>query len=306
MRPYYYLGERRGLTQLATGQMFIVNTEARDLATWIIHYGVWETFVDDILSDLARPGDTVVDIGANMGYYTIKLGGLVGPTGRVVSYEPNPDLFDVLHDNVQINGFGGKAHLFQACAGEEAGSTSLTFQRRFPGGGVAGLGPEFLSEGREQAEVKMVRVDDTFPGGEAHLIKIDVEGFEPLVVKGMKDLLARSADAAIVLEVSYANWARFGDPAEQLRDLAGGRLLYRIHLDGKLEPLPADKLDDRLPRQFPAYMLLLPNTPARLRQIAARIDSRRREGNIHDKYEPLPPPPTLMARIKGKLSRMLQ
>lgn len=295
MRPYYYLGGNRGLTQLASGQLFIVNTEARDIATWIIHSGTWETFVDDILCALARPGDTFLDIGSNMGYYAIKIGALVGPQGRLFAYEPNPDLFEVLYDNVHINGFSPRAKVFQAAAGAEAGASTLTFERRFPGGGTAGLGPEYAVAGREQKQIDVVSVDGTVDG-EAHLIKIDVEGFEPLVIQGMKDLMARSPEAAVVVEVSYIQWARFGDPVQMLSDFAKGRRLFRIRYDGKLQELPTDEIDQHLDRQFPSYMLVLPDTPARLAQV--------RRFMAGDKPEAAPRR-SLMQRIKGRIARTL-
>lgn len=295
MRPYYYLGGNRGLTQLASGQLFIVNTEARDIATWIIHKGVWETFVDDVLCALARPGDTFLDIGSNMGYYAIKIGGLVGGEGRLFAYEPNPDLFEVLSDNVHINGFSGRAQVFQAAAGAEAGASTLTFERRFPGGGIAGLGPEYAVGGREQKDIQVVSIDDTVDG-EAHLIKIDVEGFEPLVLQGMKKLMARSPDAAVVVEVSYIQWARFGDPVQMLSDFAKGRRLFRIRYDGKLQELPGDEIDQHLDRQFPSYLLALPATPGRLAQVRRFLAGDKPEA---------PPKLSLVERIKGRLVRAL-
>lgn len=303
MRPYYYLGGRRGLTQLSTGQMFIVNTDARDIATWIIHAGVWETFVDDILCALARPGDTFLDVGSNMGYYAIKIGGLIGPKGRLYAYEPNPDLFEALYDNVQINGFGPRAQVFQACAGDEAGTTTLTFERRFPGGGTAGLGPEYAVGGREQAHVQVVRIDDTIPEGTADLVKIDVEGFEPLVLKGMTELLKRSPNCAMVLEVSYGQWERYGDPVQLLRDAAGDRRIFRIRRDGKIEELPAGEIDQSLNRQFPSYLLLLPDTPARYEQVKRYVASEHLPVDLHGE-EKAPPPPGLLKRIKARLDRI--
>lgn len=294
MRTYYYLGGARGLTQLTTGQLFIVNTRARDLATWIIHTGSWEGFVDDVLCALARPGDTFLDIGSNMGYYAIKVGALVGEGGRVFAYEPNPDLFEVLHDNIHINGFGARAQIFEAAAGDIPGTSTLTFEPRFPGGGIAGLGPEYAVGDRVQHEIKVVTVDETAPG-EAHLIKIDVEGYEPLVLKGMGELMARSPNAAVVMEVSYVQWARFGDPVQMLSDFARGKRLFYIRRDGALEELPYGRIDQSLDRQMPTYMLILPDTPARLHQVRQFLPLSR------------PPPcsPSRLRRLAGRIKRRL-
>jgi FkbM family methyltransferase len=308
MRPYYYLGKCRGLTQLSSGQMFIVNTEARDIATWIIHMGCWETFVDDILCALAEPGGTFFDIGANMGYYTIKIGSLVGATGKTFSFEPNPDLFEVLNDNVNINGFASRSTIFNAAAGDAAGASTLLFERRYPGGGQVGLGAEYQAAHHTRIDVDVLRIDDVTPADcVADLIKIDVEGFEPLVLRGMAGLLARSPQAAIVTEVSYAQWARFGDPAAMLREVAGDRQVFCIHTDGRLEPLPAD-IDHALDRTFVSYILMLPRSEAAMARIARFLPNEAAPA-APPPSDPAPEPVALprrglLSRAGSKLKRM--
>ncbi len=305
MRPYYYLGGRRGMTQLSTGQLFIVNTEARDIATWIIHAGVWENFVDDILSALVRPGDTFLDVGANMGYYTVKIGGMVGEQGRVFSFEPNPSFFDVLSDNCHINGFDSRAKCFNAAAGETAGSSSLTFEPRYPGGGMVGLGAEYAVQGRLQVEVPVIVIDDVVEG-KADLIKIDVEGFEPLVLRGMKNLLARSPDCALVVEVNFAIWSNYGDPAQMVQDIAGDRRIFRIYVDGKIEELPSGAIDRALNRDFVSYILFLPPTPQRYDQIRRFVRGYREpQAETAEPARPVPPrPPSLLRRIQARIARL--
>ena len=90
-RPYYYLGKNWALTLLSNGLPFFVNTDDHGIATWIILGGTWENFVDDVLCAYAQPGMTVLDIGANLGYYTIKLADRIGPQGHLHAFEPNPE-----------------------------------------------------------------------------------------------------------------------------------------------------------------------------------------------------------------------
>jgi FkbM family methyltransferase len=319
MRPYYYLGNCRALTELSTGQMFIVNTEARDIGTWIIRWGLWETFVDDVLCALAEPGGVFVDVGANMGYYTIKIGGLVGPEGKTFSFEPNPDLFEVLTDNVHINGFVPRARLFNAAAGDAAGASTLLFQRRYPGGGAVGLGPEREGAEHTRVDIQVLRIDDVVPVDiAAGLIKIDVEGFEPLVFSGMRDLLARSPGAAVVTEVSFAEWERFGDPATLLREFAGGRRIFSIRHDGGLEELPT-AIDQALDRDFVSYVLMLPHgaepyakiehltleARAAAERAAIQLAAAERAAAELAAVQLAPPQPrSLTRRVIGRLKRM--
>ena len=80
---------------------------------------------------------TVVDVGANLGYYTVKLGGLIGPPGRVYSFEPNPELTEFVVRNIDINGFNGRCTFFPAAAGAKKGTAELTFPRPIQPRGTA-------------------------------------------------------------------------------------------------------------------------------------------------------------------------
>jgi FkbM family methyltransferase len=270
MRPYFYLGGNRGLTQLIGGEFFYVNTEDRSITPWILLGGYWEIFVDDILCALARPGDTFVDVGANMGYYTVKIGGRVGPEGKVYSFEPNPHMFDFLSDNIMINAFEGRSQLFKTAVGAEAGETWFSFQKREPGGGA--VHEECLGVENE-IRVPVVRLDDAIPADRpVNLIKIDVEGFEPQALKGMRGLLTRSPDAAVVVEMAFEQWARFGDPIAMLVEAAGGRDIYRIHHQGWIQALPKDDPASVLEEGFVSYLLLLPPTAERRAQVQQFMD----------------------------------
>lgn len=327
MRPYYFLGNGRGLTRLSTNEVFFVDTDAHDISTWIILGGVWETFVDDILCALVRPGDTVLDVGANMGYYTIKMAARVGPEGRVFSFEPNPRLFRLVSDNLRINGFDGWGVATNAAAGAAKGVSTLTFERNYPGGGMVGLPSTYATtDVQDRIDVDVVRIDDVVPADQpVHLIKIDVEGFEPLVLQGMQAVLARSPDAAIVTEVNYQQWSQHGDPAELVKQMAGDRRIFRIYTDGAIEELAMEGIGDSLNKMLVSYVLLLPRTEERWRQVHTfergyTPPPAPAEAEPDDEAPPTAPaeaqpdvqpvapvaaPPTLGMRIRRRLARMI-
>ena len=265
-RPYFYLGEDRALTRLVGGQPFYVYTRDRSITPWIILGGTWEDFVDGVLTALAAPGAVFLDVGANQGYYTVKIGGLVGPTGRVFAFEPHAKMYRFLTDNIELNALQPRVSAYQVAAGAAAGTAQLEVDDDYPGGARVLLAS--LNETAPKlVEVEVVKIDDAVPADlVADLVKIDVEGFEPLVCEGMQNLLQRSPNAAIVCEISVAFWRRFGDPADLLRRCAGGRRIFRIQPDGMLDELSAD-LDSVLDPNFISYVLLLPNTPERLAAI---------------------------------------
>ena len=322
MRPYYPLSENWALTQLSTGQPFFVDTRSRDVTPWIVMGGIWETFVDDVLCALARPGDTFVDAGSNMGYYTVKVGGLVGPTGRVFAFEANPEIFPFVRENININGLSARDTAVNAALGAELGSMTFCHDPSHPGGGIVLMPHEGVIAGQEVRTVPVVSLDSALPAdARLDLMKIDVEGFEVPVLRGMQKLLARSPDAAIVCEVAADMWARFGDPSELLRTFAAGRTLYRIFPDGRLQEMSGDRIDGWLESSFVSYVLMLPDTPARQAQIApllarfapkpAAVIVEREEAEAEADvdpapvvYERLPDPvaaPSLLERIARRL-----
>jgi FkbM family methyltransferase len=205
--------------------------------------GGWETFVDTILTRLCRENMRVCDLGANLGYYTIKLAHLVGPGGYVLALEPNPELFPFLRDSVELNGFSARVRIENLAAGAENGSLVLNYADTNMGGGnLFGLPPHMSPR---TSEVRVVAVDDLVHDERGFdLIKIDVEGWESQVIKGMARTLEKSAHASIVTEVSWPQWSQSGDPANQLRGLIGARDgIFIIHHDGSLERVPLTNLD---------------------------------------------------------------
>ncbi len=234
-RQCCYLGANRALTQLSTGQPFFVNTDDRGISTWIILGGVWETFVDDVLCRLARPGMNFLDVGANMGYYSVKVGGLIGPIGKIFAFEPNPELLPFLQDNMEINGFAPRAQVFNVAAGDAEGSGELRFDYGNMGGGSLFGG----RAGHSAVAVKVSTLDHCIPAGTSiDLAKIDAEGSELRILAGAKRLLAENPDMLIVLEANVASWRTYADPSHALGSLVEEkRNLYRIAISGAVEPM---------------------------------------------------------------------
>ena len=277
-RPYYYLGGHRGLTRLSSGEPFIVSAAARDVATWIILDGAWETHVDDVLMGFVRPGDVAIDVGANMGYYSVKLGTRIGETGRLYAFEPNGDLADVLFENIRINDLRHRTTLFRAAAGDVAEKARLIYMANFPGGGRVLPPKRGPTKGYSTAEIEIVVIDDVLADlDRVDLIKLDVEGFESRVLLGAKNLLDRSPDAVVVTEFVWDAWKKTGDPVRLLDDVARGRRLFHIGKDASLSEIRPEEREARLASGGMMYLLLVPQTPGRLAQLEA-LTGRRGKG----------------------------
>jgi FkbM family methyltransferase len=184
----------------------------------------WET--QEALRRWVRPGMTVFDIGAHTGYMTILLAHLVGPRGRVYAFEPASRIYSLLKTNVQSNPLPQVA-VFQLALSDRASTASLYLNPNNDGNNSLGNvreSPDFIGINVEEREEKVATETlDHFLAthGIDHvdLIKIDVEGAEPLVFSGARDLLTRQDAPPIICEVGDMNQPYFGQKEEELRKL---------------------------------------------------------------------------------------
>lgn len=149
--------------------------------------GTWEEAVVEKLLAQVRAGDTVLDIGAHIGFYTLLLAKRVGPRGRVISFEPIPENFRILAENVRLNQFEHVIPVSKAVLAR-AGRFTLKITREEP---VPSSVPLDQDTGSLPVEVEAVPLDDFLRGiGPVHLIKMDVEGAEEQVIRsGLQTIL---------------------------------------------------------------------------------------------------------------------
>jgi FkbM family methyltransferase len=181
---------------------------------WAIYSrGIYEMPLTEALWRLARPGDIVVDGGANIGYATSILAARVGPRGKVHSFEPDPRSFGELQRNVaewEERGQRGAFVLHQAALGARSGTATLQVPASFEWNGGrarienAAAGEEATSEldrGVTKLEVKLVTLDDVFSQSEhVSVVKLDVEGFELDALMGMEQMLRERRIRYVVFE----------------------------------------------------------------------------------------------------------
>ena len=136
-----------------------------------------------IISGLAAPGDVVVDVGANIGYYALLFEKCVGPEGRIIAFEPEPDNLVELRMNVERNALRN-VDIRPSAVGATGGV--VNFARGINGGILEGSAGATGSE----VQVPMTRLDDAVFGA-VDLIKIDVEGYEEEVLRGALETIKR-------------------------------------------------------------------------------------------------------------------
>lgn len=201
--------------------------------------GVYEPAETALLARSVRAGDVVLDIGANIGYFTLQLARHAGPQGRVVAFEPEPENVALLRRNVELNGYR-TVEVVGAAVGDGPGTVTLHVA-------AENRGDHRLfgeADGRPTLEVPMVSIDAYLAehGIErVDVVKIDVQGAEGLVFAGMRRLLAERPPRLLLVEFWPFGLRRCGqDPAALLDSLASvGHRIEEITRHGE-EPEPLD------------------------------------------------------------------
>ena len=159
---------------------------------------------------LLRADDHFVDVGANVGSYTVLAGGVV--KARVTAVEPIPATFAHLRRNVMLNGMSERTHCFQGGLSDKTGSLRFTFNLDTVN--------HVLSDGEDLPfiEVPVTRLDDLVSQDVPTLIKIDVEGHELAVLKGAQAILANSTLLAVIMETNGSG-SRYGVLDDELVNL---------------------------------------------------------------------------------------
>jgi FkbM family methyltransferase len=164
----------------------------------ITRLGVYEFAVSKLVREYLRPGDVFVDVGANIGYYTVIAAGLVGNAGLVYAFEPSSRIRARLERNVMLNA------LSQVRIRAEAVSSKSGFVRLIEpqNTGNDGLAYVDTTGGGDGTEVRSVRLDELSELKDRHpaLIKVDVEGGEPEVFRGATSILEQAEAPSILFE----------------------------------------------------------------------------------------------------------
>jgi FkbM family methyltransferase len=201
-----YVGDNRVLLKTANGFKLYVDSRDISIAPHLILDGVWEEWTEAVLRQLLKPGMTVIEAGANVGYFSLVMARAVGATGRVISFECDPGLAALARDNVEINGLHRIATIEERALGERVGHVTFYTTDRHRGGGslIAGLEqiPHNATDQRSAMEVEMTTIDASMKeaGVLPDLLKLDAEGAEPAILRGGVALLDSDRPLTVVME----------------------------------------------------------------------------------------------------------
>lgn len=218
------------------------------LTPWVRSQGVWEADVMKLLGRSLHPGGVFVDVGANVGFHTVLAAQLVGPTGRVLAVEPAAWTLELLRANVWRTGVD--VTVLPVAASDAAGTVRLALD---PG---HRSGARFAEAGKG-VEVESARLDDLLPDLAVAVLKVDVEGAEPLVLRGARAVLARSPHLLAVVEFRNERHLSGESPEEVLAFYQSlGFELCLLRRNGELDPAGGEAVLDRARRE-PSFNLVL-------------------------------------------------
>jgi len=258
-------GNNSVIAQTLHGFHLVVPTWNVDVAIGIIRDGIIEPHTTAVARALARPGMTVVNAGANFGYYSMLYASLVGQSGKVYATEANIELLSYLMRSIYWAGYPNTIRLFHAAVAEKTGDhLEIVYDPQFIGGGAVLRNPptgprneraidslwesnplstQFddngewrLSSINTSSKVKTVSLDTLCRDvSKVDILHMDIEGSEVSAIKGADSIFQRSPDISIIMEWSpYYNSLpdRKNDVQEVIAGLyADNFLIYRIRHD---------------------------------------------------------------------------
>jgi FkbM family methyltransferase len=190
--------KRPFITTIAPERLMLEVVPSDVIGMPITRFGVYEFAVSQLVREYLAPGDVFVDVGANIGYYSVIAAAVVGNSGAVYAFEPSARIRARLERNMELNGLRQITVRPEAVT-EQSGVVRLVEPE---GVGNDGLAYVHTNGGDAGVEVQAVRLDELpeFADRPPHLIKVDVEGGEPAVFRGSASLLQRSDAPSIIFE----------------------------------------------------------------------------------------------------------
>jgi FkbM family methyltransferase len=169
--------------------------------TWIyqplLKTGILEREVTKLFIENVKRGMTIIDIGANIGYYTLIAAKLIGKKGRVYAFEPELSNFNLLIKNIKLNNYKNVIAIQKAVSDRDEKTRLFLSESNREGHRIYNL-----KEGRRFIEIETTTLDNFFKNreGEIDVIKMDIEGAEIAALKGMNNILKANQKLKLFIE----------------------------------------------------------------------------------------------------------
>ncbi len=242
IRPFSFRGKARLLDRFVPRSGVVdttlfgysVSLDLGDHIQRLMYMNAYERELGTVLQEWIRPGMTVIDVGANAGYFTLLAARGSDRSGRVIAVEPSPWVADRLEHTLERNHLTPRVLLERMALGSTIGVLPLVEPVR------GNHTPSLLDEahGRPTNDVPVGKLDDYLPTwtgnvGVVDVMKVDIEGYEPLLIEGGATVLAAGRVKRIAIEANREWLAKTGHSPEGMRQELE-ELGFR--LEGVLDP----------------------------------------------------------------------
>jgi FkbM family methyltransferase len=239
---YAALDRDVGLARVLGRYKMFVNPKDDAVSAHLILDGFWEMWNTVFISRFIKPGMKIIEIGSNLGYFSLLMSDLVGPNGRVVGFEPLTYNAELLERTIAINGFHSRFQADRRAVSDRDGFGHIYVPVGNWGGGSIMVGAHSF-ENATHEEVETIRLDAFCEANEfwPEFIRMDAEGSELAIWNGMSQLRQKQRKLAVMMEFDHnrvPGWRRWFEEME-----AESFRLYRVGYDSKLARLRAGDSD---------------------------------------------------------------
>jgi FkbM family methyltransferase len=225
-------------------QLYVHGEQDRFVSQRLREHGIWEPYETSLVLTLLRPGDVFIDVGANLGYYSVVAASVVGAQGAVFAFEPDPHNCRLLRANVELNGLEDRISVVEAALSDATGAGELFLS-------VDNLGDHQVyagTESRSSVPIDLVQGGEYLAGRvqRMDLLKVDTQGAEFQVMTGLMPLLASLAQPPrIIIELTPHSLREAGASGRALVELLatlGQPLWFIDHVEHRLVATGAEEL----------------------------------------------------------------
>jgi len=197
----------------------------------------------DVYRKILRPGDAVIDAGANIGHLALAASRLVGPAGKVYAFECGPRALERLRENVELNGASNVVVVDRACWDSEGTSTLYDFDEKEID--LPSMGRRSDRSVAREIAIRTARIDDVVKEP-VRLVKIDVEGAELAALRGAERVLFSDPRPDLIVELNPKTSRAFGyhpmDVVDHILARAPGAGMTLVKAR-RTRPVTRDELD---------------------------------------------------------------
>jgi FkbM family methyltransferase len=241
-----YLGKGVILSTLYNNQKIFLDGDDISLTPHLMIDGHWERWITDAFLGRIHSGMSVLDIGANCGYYTLLAAKAVGKSGSITAIDANPRMCELVQKSVSVNGYTDYTRVINAAVMEKSGHIKFAIPKKFKGSATYLREDMDFSKHHETYDIIEVQgkaLGDLTGDRKFDVVKIDAEGAEPLIYKGARDFLRKMPGIEIFMEFTPGLFGEHISGAEFIDLLDGdGFELSIVTHDGLIKPASRDQL----------------------------------------------------------------